>query len=130
MPEISWRREFPGDPRQLAEVRRWLASLLPKCPARDDLALITTELASNAILHTASRRGGGFAVQVTWCRWVVRVAVADGGAPDAPRVVDDLLGEHGRGLRAVQGLSERTGVSGGPAGRVVWADIAWGDAEA
>jgi hypothetical protein len=130
MPEISWRREFPGDAQQLAEVRRWLASLLPESPARDDLALVATELGSNAILYTSSGQGGGFAVEVTWSRGVVRVAVIDGGAAGGPRVVDDPLGEHGRGLRAVRGLSERMGVSGSPAGRTVWADIAWGDADA
>jgi serine/threonine-protein kinase RsbW len=129
MPETSWRREFPGDPRQLAVMRRWLASLLPACPARDDLAVVATELGSNAILHTASQ-GGQFAVEVTRYQGAVRVAVTDVGAADGPRIIDDPLGEHGRGLRAVRGLSARTGVSGGPAGRRVWADIAWGDAAA
>jgi anti-sigma regulatory factor (Ser/Thr protein kinase) len=130
MSEISWRRQFPGDPRQLRVMRRWLASLLPGCPALDDLALAATELASNAIRHTASGQGGQFAVEVTRSRGMVRVAVTDGGAADEPRVIDDPLSEHGRGLRAVGGLSERMGVSGGHLGRRVWADIAWGDADA
>jgi hypothetical protein len=129
MPVTSWRREFTGDPRQLAVLRRWLAALLPACAALDDLLVVATELGSNAIRHTASQ-GGGFVVEVTWYRGTVRVAVADGGAPDGPRVIDDPLSEHGRGLRAVGGLSERMGVSGDHLGRVVWADIAWGDAGA
>jgi serine/threonine-protein kinase RsbW len=130
MPETSWRRKFPGDPRELRVMRRWLASLLPECPARDDLALAATELASNAIRHTASGQGGQFAVEVTRSPGVVRVAVTDGGGAGEPRVIDDPLSEHGRGLRAVGGLSERMGVSGGHLGRRVWADIAWGDADA
>jgi len=40
---------FPGEERQLAVLRRWLATLLPACPARDDVILVATELASNAI---------------------------------------------------------------------------------
>src|SRR5450432_3787446 len=120
MRESRWRREVSGDPLQLAVMRRWLASLLPECPARNDLVLVATELGSNAVLYTASSRGGGFAVEVTWSRGVVRVAVADGGAPGGPRVVEDPLGEHGRGLQVVRALSERMGVSGGPEGRLVW----------
>jgi len=130
MPEIRWRRVLPGEEHQLAMVRQWLASLLPACPARGDLALVATELGSNAIRHTASGRGGQFAVEVNWHPAVVRVAVTDGGAPDGPRVIDDPLSEHGRGLRMVRELSARTGVAGDHRGRQVWADITWGDAAA
>jgi serine/threonine-protein kinase RsbW len=62
-------------------MRRWLASLLPECPAREDVVCVATELGTNAVRHTASGRGAWFAVEVTWHRSVVRVAVADGGAP-------------------------------------------------
>jgi hypothetical protein len=41
----------------------------------------------------------------------------------------DPAGERGRGLVVVAGLSTRTGVCGGPAGRLVWAEILW-DADA
>ncbi|HUY51161.1 MAG TPA: ATP-binding protein [Streptosporangiaceae bacterium] len=90
-------------------MRRWLASLLPDCPARDDAAVVATELGSNAIRHTASGRGGWFTVEVTWHGPSLRVAVADGGTPDGPRMIDDPAGEHGRGLLMVHGLSLRTG---------------------
>ena len=33
---LRWRRAFPGEERQLSLLRRWIASLLPECPARDD----------------------------------------------------------------------------------------------
>jgi hypothetical protein len=86
---------------------------------------VATELASNAITHTATGRGGSFAVEITWSQHVVRVAVADGGATAGPRVVDDPAGEHGRGLILVRGLSARTGVAGDHRGRLVWADVTW-----
>jgi hypothetical protein len=131
MPEISWRRVFPGEKRELAAMREWLSGLLPACPERDDLLLVATELGANAIRHTASGRGGQFTVRVTWMAGAVWVAVADDGAPDGPRVINDPLSEHGgRGLRVVQGMSARMGVSGDPGGRQVWADIPWGDAAA
>jgi Histidine kinase-like ATPase domain len=106
-------------------LRRWLASLLPECPSRDDVISVATELGSNAIRHTASARSGLFAVEVTWHESVVRVAVADGGSPTEPHVIEDPAAEHGRGLLLVRGLSVRTGVTGDHRGRLVWADIAW-----
>jgi len=110
-------------------LRRWLASLLPQCPARDDVTAVAHELGANAVQHTSSGRGGRFAVEVTWYGPVVRIAVADSGAPTRPQVIDDPGGEHGRGLLVVRGLSVRTGVCGDRRGRLVWADVRW-DADA
>jgi anti-sigma regulatory factor (Ser/Thr protein kinase) len=118
---------FPGEERQLGVLRRWLASLLPDCPARDDVTSVATELGSNALVHTASGQGGWFAVEITTHRQAVRIAVADGGAPGEPRVLDDPEGEHGRGLLVVRGLSTRTGISGDHRGRLIWADVPWAD---
>lgn len=125
MPGLRWRRVFPGDERQLSVLRRWLASLLPRCLARDDVTAVANELGSNAIQHTSSGRGGWFAVDVTWYGPVVRIAVTDSGAPAGPQVIDDLGGEHGRGLLVVRGLSVRTGACGDHRGRLVWADVRW-----
>ena len=86
---------------------------------------VATELGSNAILHTASGRGGWFAVELTWDQSMVRVAVADHGGPAEPHMIEDPDGEHGRGLLLVHGLSTRTGVTGDEHGRIVWAEIAW-----
>jgi serine/threonine-protein kinase RsbW len=124
---LRWRRVFPGEERQLGVLRRWLALLLPDCPSRDDVTCVATELGTNAVRHTASGRGGWFAAEITWHRAVVRVAVADGGAPGGPQVIGDPDGEHGRGLLVVAGLSARTGVCGDHRGRLVWADVAWDD---
>jgi Histidine kinase-like ATPase domain len=120
-----WRQVLRGEEHQLRALRRWLASLLPACPARDDVTAVATELAANAIRHTASGRGGWLAVEITWYGAVIRVAVADGGAQTEPRVIDDPAGEHGRGLLIVQGLSIRTGCYGDQRGHLVWADIPW-----
>jgi anti-sigma regulatory factor (Ser/Thr protein kinase) len=124
-PGMRWRRVFPGQERELSSMRRWLAGLLPDGPERDDVTSVATELGSNAIKHTASGRGGWFAVEVTVYGRpaTVRLAVADSGSPEGPAVVDEPLAEHGRGLMLVHGLSLRTGVSGDHRGRVIWADI-------
>lgn len=128
--ETRWRRVFPGEDRQLSLLRRWLESLLPECPARDDVLCIATELGTNAIRHTASGRGGHFVLEVTRQASAVRVAVEDDGAAAVPQVIDDLTSERGRGLLVVQGLSARFGVSGDHQGHTVWAEVPWEDAEA
>jgi anti-sigma regulatory factor (Ser/Thr protein kinase) len=124
-PGARWRRVFPGDQPQLAALRRWLNSLLPECDARSDVVCVATELGTNAVLHTATGRGGWFAVEVTWYGSVVRVAVADCGGPGQPQVYDHADGEHGRGLAVVRGLAVRLGFQGDHHGRLVWADIPW-----
>lgn len=126
VPGMRWLRVFPGHERQLGVMRRWLAALLPDCPARDNVTSVASELGANAVRHTASGQGGWFAVEITWHPSVVLVAVADCGAPDGPRVVDDPDGEHGRGLLVVRNLSTRTGVCGDHRGRLVWAMVPWG----
>ena len=127
---LRWRRVFPGEARQLAALRRFLAVLLPECTARDDVMSVATELGSNAILHTASGQDGRFAVEIAWDAAAVHVAVGDGGAASGPRVVEDPQQEGGRGLLLVRGLSRTCGVCGDQRGRVVWADVPWADPEA
>jgi anti-sigma regulatory factor (Ser/Thr protein kinase) len=125
--QLRWRRVFPGREEQLSQLRRWLGGLLPAASARDDVVMVAVELATNAVTHTASGRGGWFAVEVTWYGPMVRVVVADQGAPSEPRVTGDLDSENGRGLLVVQGLSTRTGISGDQRGRLIWADVPWHD---
>jgi anti-sigma regulatory factor (Ser/Thr protein kinase) len=104
---------FPGEACQLREVRRWLKTFLPECGARDDVITVAHELASNAILHTASGADGKFGIEVTSAPGVICVAVADDGALTGPQPVNDQDSEHGRGLHVVKGLSAHTGVRGG-----------------
>ena len=119
------RRRFPGDARQIREVRRWVTGLLPRCAARDDVLLVAAELGTNAVQHTASGRGGWFTVEITQ-RWqTVRVAVTDSGAPQGPELIADPLAETGRGLLVVRSLASHAGASGDQSGRRVWADIPW-----
>ena len=128
---LRWRRVFPGQQSELAEVRRWLAALLPDAPAREDVQAVAVELAANAVRHNASGRDGFFAVELTWHAEppTVRIAVADGGALAGP-VLDaslDVTGAQARGLRLVRALATRTGVCGDERGRLVWAEVRWID---
>jgi len=110
----------------MSQVRHWIHALFPDSPARDDLLLVTVELATNAVKFTGSGQPGGqFAIEITWLGRHVQVAVADGGAPEGPRLVEDPLAESGRGLLMVQELSTRFGVNGDHHGRLVWASLPW-----
>jgi anti-sigma regulatory factor (Ser/Thr protein kinase) len=130
---LRWRRVFPGAEAQLRELRRWVTGLLPDSAARGDVLTVAVELAANALRHSASGRPGGcFAAELTWYGPSVRIAVADGGGPGEPRVLDrpygdelDGFDEHGRGLTMVEALAARTGVIGDARGRVVWAEVRW-----
>lgn len=105
--------------------RRWLEDLLPPCAARDDVIAVVSELAANAVCHTASGRGGQFSVEVTWSGPRVSVVVGDGGGASEPQIIEDADGEHGRGLAMVRAMSVGVGVSGDERGRFVRADMAW-----
>jgi len=125
-PPLAWSRAFLGCPRQVAEARRFVAGLLDGCPPADDAVLCSSELASNAVLHSNSRqRGGSFIVRVEISPGdCLRVEVEDQGGPwTQPGRAD---GQHGRGLLIVSCLTRDWGISGGSeTGWNVWFEIAW-----
>jgi serine/threonine-protein kinase RsbW len=120
-------RTFPGNLGQVKEARAFVGSVLEACPARETLLTCVSELAANAIEHTASGRGGMFTVEVGRLRHgVAFVAVVDDGAPTAPAVSDvDDFAEGGRGLALVAACSSRWGFHDDPRGRTVWAEVSW-----
>ena len=122
-PPLRWRRVFPGREAEIRELRHWLVALLPETRYRDDVITVGVELATNALKWTASGQGGCFTAEITWNGRLVQVAVADGGAPTEPHVIDDPMSDHGRGLLMVRALSAGVGVCGDQRGRLVWAEI-------
>ena len=82
---LWWLRVFPGVSVQVAEARQFVAFLLDGCPARDALVSCVSELAANAVIHTASGNGGFFTVEVSYPRTgLARVSVTDEGGPTEP----------------------------------------------
>ena len=83
-----------------------------------------SELCANAIVHTASGRGGVFTVEVECPRdGLARIAVTDdGGASDLAAGPLDLMAEGGRGLAMVAACTRRWGFSEAYPGRTVWAE--------
>ncbi|MGI8449247.1 MAG: helix-turn-helix domain-containing protein [Streptosporangiaceae bacterium] len=77
------RRVFTGHPAQVACARQFVRRALAASPAADDAALLTSELAANAIRHTAS---GSTTFEVVICHRpaTARIAIIDAGAPTVP----------------------------------------------
>ncbi|HEY2279356.1 MAG TPA: ATP-binding protein [Streptosporangiaceae bacterium] len=133
---LRWLRAFPGTKAQVAEVRRFVTCLLAEHPACEALITCVSELAANAVVHTASGRGGQFTVEVSCPRTgVARVSVTDAGGPTEPAagapVVEasdedvDELPVCGLGLALVAATASRWGYHDTGSGRTVWAEASW-----
>jgi anti-sigma regulatory factor (Ser/Thr protein kinase) len=119
-------RVFLGSHHEVRNVREFVAQAVDGSPVADDVILLTSEVAANAVVHTASGKGGTFTVVVQPGDRVVRVEVHDGGseAPPQVRSAGELAGS-GRGLGLVEGLATRWGYLGNRDGRVVWFEVEW-----
>jgi len=120
---------FPGEAAAVGQAREFVRGVLGNAwPRLDDLLLMVSEVASNAVRHTASGDDGGwFDLTVSAAGFVVRIAIADGGGSSEPQAPDgegepDVL-TCGRGLRIVNALAHRWGHTGDELGRVVWFEV-------
>jgi anti-sigma regulatory factor (Ser/Thr protein kinase) len=121
---------LPGVPESASQARALTSAALAGtgCPAVDEILLIVTEFASNAILHSRSRRpGGGFALCLTVTpSESVLIQVRDEGPDPArfppARLANGELPESGRGLGLVARLSAEWGRDGSG---LSWALVRW-----
>jgi anti-sigma regulatory factor (Ser/Thr protein kinase) len=106
-----FRRSFGGQPDQVAQARHFVQGALAGCPALADAVLLTSELATNAVQHSVTGRGGAFVVAISHAPGRVRVTVTDGGSATRPIVAPRSaeLVVSGRGLVLVDGLADRWG---------------------
>ena len=112
---------FRGRADQVQHVRHAVASYLAGRPAADDVVLIVSELASNAIVHSASR-GEFFTVRAELHSDYVWVEAEDLGGPWRRGQTDDRP----HGLDVIEALTSPDGwgtelATGG--GRIVWARL-------
>jgi anti-sigma regulatory factor (Ser/Thr protein kinase) len=127
VPESPWTcsRTFPARPDQVAEARGFLRRMLEGCRFADDVVLICSELATNAILHSGSSEEGGWLTVRARVRDgdYVWVEVEDQGGPWTD---DGESGDQrGRGLQIVAMLADYWDIRGDDTGRVVCARIDW-----
>ncbi|MEV7968299.1 ATP-binding protein [Sphaerisporangium sp. NPDC088356] len=121
----AWRmsRSFLGSPLSVTEARRFVTTFLMGWPVVEAAELIVSELATNAIRHSATNRfGGRFHVMIHAQHDRVWLGVTDEGGPRSPRMLlPDEQQESGRGLLLVGALADSYGVRGDDNGRTVWA---------
>lgn len=123
---IQQTRCFAGSPHEVRNVRAFVWEMIPGCPVGDDVVLLASELATNAVTHTASGEHGTFDVGICLEEARVRVEVHDGGSVKTPAARRaSATEESGVGLGLVEMIAARWGHDGGPSGRVVWFEMEW-----
>jgi anti-sigma regulatory factor (Ser/Thr protein kinase) len=132
---MSGDRLFWGRPAQVRTARRFVVASLAGRPVavdRDVVALLVSELVTNAVVHSASGRADGTLLvsyqlardELDPKRLRLRVEVRDLGGPGYPRRCEHALESSGRrGLEVVEALASRWGVGRHPRGRVVWFEL-------
>lgn len=108
------------DPAAIAVARRRVVRHLERlnCANTEDVALVFSELVTNAVVHAA----GAVRITVTTQPRTVRIDVHDRN-PHRPEPRGDANVSGGRGLAIVDRLSERWGYEHSANGKVVWAVV-------
>ncbi|HLU72888.1 MAG TPA: ATP-binding protein [Nonomuraea sp.] len=128
-PEHDLEIRLPGDPVAVARARSLVTSALGRGhPLHDDCALLISELATNAILHSRSGAGGTFTVRLrvsgSTTGAMVLVCVEDAGSDGPPCLCGaDPDATSGRGLPILEALSHRWGYTRGDGTTTVWFEL-------
>jgi anti-sigma regulatory factor (Ser/Thr protein kinase) len=120
---VRARSNVPGCEHSVPAARTFVdATLGPGHPRGEVARLLVSELVTNAVQHSHSRRpGGSVTVVILDVPGGLRVEVADeGSARSVPVVRDDPLATHGRGLFLVQSLADDWGYLRDDDGTTVW----------
>lgn len=112
-----------GLPKNVARARAFVAQVLGQDhPCAEVAVLLCSELVTNAVLHSDSRRPGGtVTIAVADLTDSVQVKVIDeGSASSIPVVKADALAADGHGLFLVENLADQWGYESDDAGTAVW----------
>jgi anti-sigma regulatory factor (Ser/Thr protein kinase) len=115
-------RCFPAAPESTRAARHFVTEMLARALGDElavDAAIITGELAANAVVHARS----GFAVAVSRSSSAVRISVRDGAPLRPANASTPFEVSHGHGLWVVAQVAEHWAVDRLPDGKVVWAEI-------
>ena len=113
----------PGRPEHVSEARAFVAKVLgDQSPIVDAAVLLTSEIVTNAVMHSNSCCPGG-TVRLVMIEIGdgIRVEVTDDGSDlSAPVVKGDFYASDGHGLYLVQSLAHQWGYVRDEAGTTVW----------
>ncbi|MGH3322305.1 MAG: ATP-binding protein [Streptosporangiaceae bacterium] len=131
MTEYTRAGHFAASLDQVSAARAFVADTLgPTHPCADDAVLLTSEVATNALVHTGSgqteadQAPSGFTVTVTRAAKGARVEVTDGGSntiPCACRIRPEAT--DGRGVAIIDVLAARWGYTREPGRTTLWFDV-------
>jgi anti-sigma regulatory factor (Ser/Thr protein kinase) len=116
-------RTVPGRPEHVREARAFVAKALGELhPGLDNAVLLTSELVTNAVMHSRSRCDGGtVTVLIVESGGGVRIEIADEGSEvSSPVVRGDVYASDGHGLYLVQTLADQWGYVRDNNGTTVW----------
>ena len=114
---------LPAVPTAPAAARAFARDAVEKGRATvhvDDLALVVSELVTNAVIHGS----GDVTLELTMDEGAVRVEVHDDSPGTVGAIERPPQAESGRGLLLVSRVATRWGTRSEGAGKVVWADLA------
>ena len=114
---------IPGRPEHVREARAFVAKALGELhPCLDSAVLLTSELVTNAVMHSSSRCvGGAISVLIMETGGGLRIEVADEGSElSSPVVRGDVYASDGHGLFLVQTMSDQWGYLREDRGTTVW----------
>ncbi|HEX3921127.1 MAG TPA: ATP-binding protein [Streptosporangiaceae bacterium] len=120
---------IPGHPQHVSEARAFVTKALGEDdPATEMAVLLASEVVTNAVLHTNSRRPGGTAsIAIFETGGGVRIEVSDEGSEaSAPVVKGEGCVSGGHGLFLVQTLASQWGFTRDELGTTVWFWLARG----
>ncbi|HYK27287.1 MAG TPA: ATP-binding protein [Streptosporangiaceae bacterium] len=120
---VLGRLTLPGRPERVREARDFVAKALGELhPSLDNAVLLTSELVTNAVMHSSSRRHGGIvSLVIMESAAGLRIEVADeGSALSTPVVRDEVYVSDGHGLFLVQTIADQWGYLRDDAGTTVW----------
>jgi hypothetical protein len=119
VPWQSCTRLFPGRPDQIGAARTLLHDFLGSYPATDEAVLLVSELAANAVTHSASGQPGGtFTVRAHLCGALLHAEVEDQGGSAWDGTLTSTGTPHG--LYLLRALSAACGTFPGSCGWVTW----------
>jgi anti-sigma regulatory factor (Ser/Thr protein kinase) len=114
---------IPGRAERVSEARSFVRKVIgPENPVADVAVLLTSEIVTNAVVHSNSRcTDGTVTVLVTEIGGGLSIEVADdGSARSTPVVKGDIYASDGHGLYLVQTLADQWGYVRDEAGTTVW----------
>ncbi len=114
-------KRFPMSVDSVARARHFVRQVLGRCPTVtvDTAELLTSELATNAVVHGHT----SFDVSVSHSEGLLRIAVSDGNDHHPAVRAPDYTDLHGRGMQLVEHLADSWGSTGHYPGKTVWFDI-------